>query len=277
MTSVSVTPLPDAAPCPRTQVLIDDLPSGVASLTLTRTAEGRGTRVRGAVNVAVSSGFQILDVECGFGVVSEYRAELFDSAGDSLGYTPSASTVLEVDESWVHNPLDPQGATAIDIADDSGRELSRPVNGERFYPEQRILAMFVTGRRLGLQGVKLYFSTDQPDIAAKFEAMLGGYDESDAAVPVLCVRTPPFTDFPRTFYAGVLDPRLKPITVHMGGALREWEYTADEAAPPFPGIVVPLLTRNDIDAAFATRNELDAYYPSRLAIDRDYTKAGTAP
>lgn len=276
MTTLSLTPQTDPAPCPRMQVFVDDLPTAARKLTLTRTAQGRTTRVRGAVNVDVAGAFQTQDVECGFQVDSTYRAEVFDAAGVSLGFTPTASARLDVNESWVHNPLDPQGATAIDVADTSGRALSRPINGERFYPEQRVLAMFVTGRRLGLQGVELYFSTDLPDVATKFEAMLGGYEEDDATVPVLCVRTPPFTDFPRTFYAGILSPTLKPVNVHMGGTLREWEASADEAAPPFPGIVVPLLTRNDIDAAFATRNALDAAYPTRIAIDRDYTKAGTA-
>ena len=272
---ITLSPMVDPTPCPRMIVLVDDLPSGIAFLTITRAAEGRTTRVRGAVFVPVVSGFQVLDVECGFQVQSDYRAELFTADGTSVGFTPTASGVLAVDETWVHNPLDPEGATLIDLSDESGRALTRPVNGDRFYPEQRVLAIFVTGRRLGLQGVDLYFSTDQDDIASRFEAMLGGYDDENATMPILVVRTPPFTDFPRTFFAGVLSPKRKPINVHMGGSLREWELSADEAAPPFPGIIVPLLTRNDIDAAYATRNALDAAYASRLAIDRDFSKAGT--
>jgi hypothetical protein len=62
----------------------------------------------------------------------------------------------------------------------------------------------------------------------------------------------------------------------MGGTLNEWEMSADEAEPPFPGIIVPLLTRDDIDAAFDTRDDLDAGYATRLDIDRDFTKAGSA-
>lgn len=274
--SITLTPYADASPCPRMEVLVDDLDAGVAYLTLTRTAEGRTHRVRGAVRVPVSSGFQTLDVECGFNTPSTYRAETFDSAGDSLGFIPVATETLEVEESWVHNPLDPQNAIAIDIADTSGRALSRPVNGEFFRPEQRVLAMLVSGQRYGLDDVDLFFSTDDTTVAAKFEAMFGGYDEDAPQVPVLCVRTPGFLDVPRTFYAGVLTPRLRPINVHMGGNLREWDASATETAPPFPGWIVPLLTRDDIDAAFATRDDLDAAYASRLAIDRDFAKAGTA-
>lgn len=274
--AITLTPLTDATPCPRMQILVDDLPPAVTSLTLIRTAEGRSFKVRGAVKVPVVSGYQSLDVECGFQIPTDYRAEMFSSTGASLGFSAVSTSTLTVDECWVHNPLDPQGATPIDLADTSGKELTRPINGEKYYPDQRVLAMFVTGRRLGLQDVQLYFSTDDNSIAARFESMLGDYEDDSVKVPVICVRTPPLLDIPRTFYAGVLAPKKRPINIHMGGSLREWTIPADEAAPPFPGVIVPLLTRNDIDASFATRNALDAAYASRLAIDRDFAKAGTA-
>lgn len=273
---VSCTTATDAAPAPRVTVLIDDLPPGVKSLTLFRAAEGRSMKVRGAVSVAVSSGFSVPDVEAPFQVESEYRAQMFDVAGADLGYTSTATATLDVDDCWVHNPLDPDNSVIIDISNDSGVSLTRPIDGERFYPEQRTLAVFVTGRRLGLQGVDLYFSTDLPDVAEKFEAMFGGYNDDNQMVPVLCIRTPPVIDIPRTYFAGTLKPTRKPINAHLGGSLREWALDTDEASPPFPGIVVALLTRDDIDAFFSSRNLLDAAYGSRLTIDRDYAKAGTA-
>lgn len=273
--ALTCTPLTDASPAPRILVLVDDLPPGVTTLTLYRTAEGRTMKVRGAVEVGVSSGFQIPDVEAPFQVQSAYRAQMFASGVDA-GYTVTASAILDVDVTWVHNPLAPGDSVVIDLSNDSGMALTRPVSGEMFYPEQRTVAVLITGRRLGLQGVQLFFSTDQPDVAAKFEAMFGGYNDDDQTVPVLCVRTPPVIDIPRTFFAGTLRPTRRPINAHMGGTLKEWDVKADEAAPPFPGIVVALLTRDDIDAFFSTRNSLDAAYASRLAIDRDYAKAGTA-
>lgn len=273
--SFTLTGLDDAAPCPRVKVIIDGLDAGVAYLTLYRLAEGRQERVRGAVLTPVSSGFQILDVEAPFQTSTQYRAELFDASLDTLGFTDTSGSVeIDVDTTWVHNPLDPWNAVEIDLSDSSGKALTRPVNGQRYYPEQRVLATFITSRRLGLQGVDLYFSTDDAVVAAKFEAMLGDYNS--ASIPVLCVRTPPLIDIPRTFNAGILSPTKNPVNVHMGGTLRNWSMQADEAAPPFPGIVIPLLTRDDVDAAYASRDALDAAYATRLDIDRDFSLAGTA-
>ncbi|QPE05315.1 hypothetical protein IT882_04400 [Microbacterium schleiferi] len=270
--TVTATARTDAAPCPRVEVLIDDLDEDVATITLYRVAEGRTWRARGAVSASVSTGFQVVDVEAPFQTEMQYRAEMFDVDGISLGYTPTATVTLDVATTWVHNPLDPWNAVEIDLADSSGKALTRPVNGQRYYPEQRPLAVFITGRRLGLQGVELFMSTDSASIATKFESMIGGYENQ--SVPVLCVRTPPLIDIPRTFFAGVLSPKAVPVNVHLGGTLRRWELVADEAEPPFPGIIVPLLTRDDIDAAFDTRDEMDAAYATRLDIDRDFSKAG---
>lgn len=273
--SFTLTDRADATPCPRVEVIIDGLDAGVTSLTLYRIAEGRQWRVRGAVRVTVSEGFQILDVEAPFETAMQYRAEMFDSGGVSLGFTDTSESVtLSVEETWIHNPLDPWNAVAIDLADRSGRALTRPISGQRYTVEQRPLAIFITGQRRGLEGVELFLSTDDTEVAAKFEGMLGDY--TTQTVPVLCVRTPPLIDIPRTFFAGVMAPTARPVNVHMGGTLRTWDVNADEGEPPFPGIIVPLLTRDDIDAAYATRDDLDAAYPTRLDIDRDFGLAGTA-
>lgn len=275
MTTITATPLPDATPAPRILVEVDDIDVAAATLTLFRQAEGRTHRVRGAVRVPVAGGFATLDIEAPFGVETGYRVELFTAGGLSLGFSDTTLTQLDVDLCWVHNPMDPAGSTQLDLSDTSGRALTRTTSGEMFHPEQRVVGMLISGTRRGLEGVPLFFSTDEPQAAARFEAMLGGYAEADAdVVPILCIRTPPLMDIPRTFYAAVMQATRKPINVHMGGTLREWEAEADEAAPPAPGLVVPLLTRNDIDAFFATRSALDAAYGARLDIDRDYSKAG---
>lgn len=273
--SLTATPFTDASPCPRAEVLIDGLDESVSSVTLYRVAEGRTWRVRGAISAPVAGGFQILDVEAPFRTDMQYRAEMFDADGISLGYTPTDTVNLAVDTTWVHNPLDPWGAVEIDLSDESGKAISRPIAGEFYRVEQRPLAVLVSGRRRGVEGVQLYFSTDQAEVVEKFETMLGGYEEQK--VPVLCVRTPPLIAIPRTFFAGVLSPTRMPLNMHMsGGSLTDWAMTASETEPPFPGVIVPLLTRDDIDAAFATRDDLDAAYATRLDIDRDFTKAGTA-
>jgi hypothetical protein len=271
---LTATPYTDAAPAPRVVVTVDDLPPAVKTITMYRLSDGRTFKVRGAVNVPVAGGFAIPDVEAPFQVASAYRADMFDITGFDLGYTVTVTTTLTVTDCWVHNALDPTGAVMIDVTDASGKSLNRPIDGEVFYPEGRSLGVLISGRRRGLQGVDMFFSTLDATVATKFEAMFGGYTDDDQMIPILCVRTPPYIDIPRTFYAGMLSPRKLPINVHMGGTLRNWAATADELAPPAPGLVVALLSRDDIDFFYATRNAVDAAYSSRLALDRDYTKAG---
>jgi hypothetical protein len=270
---LTATTYTDAAPAPRIIVNIDDLPPAVSTLTMYRLAEGRTFKVRGAVNVAVAGGFSVPDVEAPFQVASSYRAQMF-ATGVDVGYTVTVTATLSVTDCWVHNTLNPDGAVLIDVTDASGKSLTRPVDGEIFYPEGRSLGVLISGRRRGLQGVELFFSTLDAVVAQKFEAMFGGYADTDQTIPIVCVRTPTYVDIPRTFYAGILSPKRIPVNVHMGGTLRTWETSADELAPPAAGLVVALLSRNDIDIFFATRNAMDAAYSSRLARDRDYTKAG---
>ena len=275
MTTIVTTPLTDLTPAPRVLVEVNNIAVGAATLTLFRQAEGRTFRVRGAVRVPVSSAFATLDLEAPFGVEIGYRVELFDAGGLSLGFSNTTLTQLNVDLCYVHNPMNPSGSIQIDLSDTSGRALTRTTSGEIFHPEQRVVGLLISGTRRGLEAVSLYFSTDDPQVAEKFEAMLGGYSIADSdVVPILCVRTPPLTDLPRTFFAAVMQATRRPVNVHMGGTLREWETEADEASPPAPGLIVPLLTRDDIDAFFATRNALDAAYGARTDIDRDYSKAG---
>lgn len=273
---ITLTADPANLPAPCITALVDDLPPAITTLTMYRTAGGRTMKVRGAVEIPVSSGFSVQDIEAPFQVQSDYKAEMFAS-GVSAGWIAVTSETLDVDEVWVHNPLDPAGATAIDLADTSARTLSRPIRGKKYQPQARTLGVLITGRRGGLEGVDLFFETDDATVAEKFEAMFGGYEDDDQLPPILCVRGIPYLDLPAPFFAGVLDPKKKPINVHMGGTLRNWDVSADEVEPPFPGIIVALLRRMDIDYFYSTRNARDAAYASRLANDRDYSKAGIAP
>jgi hypothetical protein len=52
--------------------------------------------------------------------------------------------------------------------------------------------------------------------------------------------------------------------------------TVTEVSPPAPGLVLPTLRREDIDAAYATRAARAAAYATRLARDTDFSLAGLA-
>lgn len=276
-TIVPELPYTSSTLAPRIIVTVDDLPPAVAELTFYRASDRRTFKGRGSVLIEVAGGFSFVDFEAPFGVASAYRALMYDGAGVEIGYTSTATATLDVNESWIHNPLYPAGAAQIDVDQTSARRLARRSDGAVEHSDNRVLGVLISGLRRGLQGVDLFLSTQSLETANRFQDMLGGYDETDQTVPVLCIRTPPYDRLPRTFFAAVLELAEKPVNVHMGGELIEYEATGlDEVAPPFPGLVVPLLTRDDVDAFYASRNALDAAYLRRLDIDRDYSKAGTA-
>jgi hypothetical protein len=286
--AITLTPVADdAAPGPRVQIAVDDIPPTVAGITLYRTCDRRRMKVRGAVKESILGvgAYGTQDVEAGFSsdgsVESTYRAQLLDINDAELGYTDTATTALVYDQPWIHNVLDPYGAAQIDVEHRTAMSLKRRSEGEIYYAERRTLGVLMAGQRHGVEGVGLHLSTTSKVDADKFQDMLGTYDDADEGtgdrLPLLCIRTPaPWDRLPRTFFAAVLEIEELPLNVHMGGQVIEFSATADETAPPFPGIVVPLLTRNDIDAFYATRNALDAAYARRIDIDRDYSKAGTA-
>lgn len=207
---------------------------------------------------------------------SGYRAQLFDAMGVELAYTATSSATIECDETWIHNPLNPAGARQVGIEDLDGTRIGRPVSGTVHESDTRSLGLLIAGHRRGVR-VDMILSTTDLATADAFDDMLGGYDDEDQTIPVLCIRTPrPYSRLPATFFAFTEDLGQVPRTVHMGGALIEWDGSFQEVAPPSPGLVLPLLRRDDIDVAFATRNALDAAYLRRLDIDRDYSKAGLA-
>jgi hypothetical protein len=110
--------------------------------------------------------------------------------------------------------------------------------------------------------------------ADMLQAMLGDYVTQQVAV--LCIRTPPPVRIPRTFFAAVSDPEEIDINTKWGGGITRFAFSATEVEPPYAGLVTPLLTYDDLDAAYATYTARDAAYSSYTEQDRDYSLAGLA-
>jgi len=269
----TLTAFTNAAPCPRVEVRFNTLAATTATVTVFRIVEGREFRVRSAVNAAAAGTFTRLDFECPFGVPATYRAEMFTAAGVSLGFTDSVSVTLNVVDAWMHNPLNPAAALLVDLDYNSARSIARPTPGDILYPEGRSVGVVITKQRRGIVGVDLMVTTDTAAEAAAVDDMLGGYDTR--VVPVLCLRTPPFIRLPRTFFAVILEPVQRPINIHAGGQLTEWDLPATEVSPPAPSLIIPLLTRDDISAFFATRTAVNVAHLTRDAVSRRYDLAGT--
>lgn len=115
MSAPVLTVFTDAAPCPRVEVFFPSFDAGTVSVTVFRISGGREFQVRGAVRAATAGSLSRIDFEVPFNEAVSYRAEQFDAAGVSLGFTPT-TTLGDLYTAWVeqaqNRAVDPRGATA---------------------------------------------------------------------------------------------------------------------------------------------------------------------
>jgi hypothetical protein len=265
-----LTLLDDDALGPRVQVLFTALSGGTKRITVRRTVGGRTMEVRGGINLYAVGGASVLDLEVPFGVPATYQAEQFDADGTSLGMTKTATIVVETTDSWVTQPLSPTLAVQVRVRIPSTNTLAWESPGDTVWTQGAAVGRVINGQRSGLKGISLLLRVD-PASADEFIAMWGGYDSTYPAV--VCIRTPPNVPLPPVLFLGCRAP--KRLTAG-ANKLVQYQLDGDEVAPPSPGLVIPPLTRDDIDAAYPTRDARAAAYASRLARDSDYTLAGLA-
>ncbi len=266
----------DTNPAPRVEVLLSDLPAGVESVTVYRLAAGRQYQVRGAVNAATAGALSRIDFEVPFGIPVTYRAELFDADGLSLGFTESSTVQVDCPDTWVHNPLDPAGSVQVDFRGTEAPELTRQSEGDVYYPQGRRVGVLISGQRRGLSDVKLELIVDSEAEADRFSLLLGGY--ATDTVPALCVRVGADQPvrLPKPFFAAVLSSSEQDLRPVLGIDSFAYQLTGQEIAPPAVGIIVPLLTNADLNAAYRSNTVLNSSNISNLAINRRYELAGTA-
>lgn len=274
-TTPSVVALPDFDPVPRVQVTFASLHPLAATITVERFSDDRTWRVRGAIRVYALGGFGVLDFEAPNGVPSTYRAEQFTTAGVSLGYTDAATVTLEWEGNCLHQPLDPSKNSRADFRDSATKALVRATPGSAVHPQGARLPRYMgSGERRGLSGVNLDVVTDTLVDADGLNSIWGSYSEPQ--LPVVCFRSPPPTRIPRTLFAWIPEPVEEEQTLHLSGEMIFWSLSGTEVQPPAEGLVVPLLTYDDLDAAYATYDERDAAYATYLEMDTDYSLAGTS-
>lgn len=273
--TVSVIPTLDSAPCPRVEVVVTDIHPNATTVTLFRSAGSRELPVRGALNAIVDSALTRIDFEVPFGVDAAYRVQMFDSTGASMGYSTATTVNLDVQETWVHNPLDAWSSAVVAFDEGAARSIQRPFEGEVVWPQGRTVGVVLGGQRRGIQDVVLDVRADTAN-ADKLQAMFGSYGER--TTPVICFRigSRDRVRLPRPFFAGVLTLDERDMNYVLGGDLVTVGMTGSEVDPPTPALVVPLLTRADLNAYYPTRAALNADNVSRLAVNRRYDLAGTS-
>jgi len=263
---------PDLTGNPFVEVFFEDLHEDAATITIHRLSEDRDWLVRGGVEIA--TGVAALDFEVPFKTEASYRAEQFDTLGNSLGFTDPSSITLDYTGTIIHQPLAPAQLWApVRILPDSVASLVRPApGGEMVAVEGGTVARWIGAPRQGLRGVRVAVRTDTIEHAAQLEAALGTYVTRQ--VGVLCIRTSTSIRWPRTFFARG-DLALTDHDVRFGGTKTRFDAVMDETEPPFPGLVVPLLTYDDLDA-YGDYDVQDANWLTYTDRDRAYELAGLA-
>ena len=264
------------APAPRAEVFFSSFAPGTASVTVYRESGGRTYQVRGGVRAVTAGTLSRIDHEIPAAEFT-YWAEMFDAAGLPLGKTGTTSVTAWFEDTWLHNPLDPQGAVRVMFRPQATRELSRPVAGQVVHPQGRRVGVVVGTERKGLMGVNLDVVTDTIEDADRVRALLGDYNTT--TVPVLCFRIGALDRIriPSPLFVGVLDIVEADVNYASGwGEQIDHLIEGDEVDPPLPGLFIPTLTNGDLKAAYATNAAMKADNASNGALLRRYDLAGLA-
>lgn len=257
---------------PFVEVFVQTVPAGTATMRVERASEDRRWTVRGGVDIP--PGVAVLDFEVPFQVPAVYRAECFNGSGSSLGYTEASTITVDESRTFIHQPLVPQMYATVTTLAGTAETITRPNESELVLVEGATLPKVISAGRRGVTEMPYSFLVDSIAEADRVQEMLGTYEVRQ--LPILVVRTPPPARVPRTFFMHV--PALPERWIAPG---RESEYfsfdfSATEVEPPFPGLTTPLLTYDDLDAAYSTYTLLDAAFASYSDRDRAYQLAGTA-
>ncbi|WP_336647519.1 hypothetical protein [Microbacterium sp. MMO-10] len=273
MAGPTLTAFTDASPCPRVEVFFASFAAGTATVTVYRLAGGREHRVRGAVRAPVSGALSRIDFEVPFGVPVTYRAEQFNAAGISLGFTDSSSVTIDSADSWMHNPLDPAGAARVIIGDETAKTITRPTPGVVSRPKGRVVGVVLSEPRQGVTGLQVLVRTSADADADRVQGMVG----DDNMPPVVCIRLggdDRRMRVPQPLFLSALSVAEIDVNHRWGGSELAHSFEGDEVDPPTPGLYVPLLRRKDLDAFFVTRAAMDASAMKRSDLDRRYDLAG---
>jgi hypothetical protein len=275
MSAPTLTPYVDEAPCPRVEVFFPSFTVGTASVTVYRLSGGTEQQMRGAVDAATGGTLTRIDFEVPFNRPVSYRAEQFNAAGQSLGFTPTAAVTVSVSSSWMHNPLDPQNAVKILLGGESAVRILRPTPGVVARPKGRRTGVVLSEPRQGVVGLELDVRTTTDTEADAVRAMCG-----DAGMPpVVCIRLG--ADYgimrvPQPLFLSVLDVPELDITYQWGGGEISHQINGDEVDPPIPGLFVPLLRAKDINVSFATAAAVNTAHLRASDVNRRYDLAGAA-
>jgi len=269
---ITLTPNWGSRP-PFVDVLIEDIPEGVATFSVRRTVEGRTMDVRGLVKQVAVGGASQRDYEAPFFLDLTYAAEWFAADGSSIGFSEPVTTKLyglSPGTAWFADPLDPENAVLVSFVQGAGSAISRETEGNQFDVPGRSVGFTLPGTRGGVKAVVLDCYTERRVDGQALDALFGGYDSD--ALSIICIRSRPEMWMPPTFFAFVGSPTKKPVA--WDGQSLLWSIAGNEVAPPAPAFIKPLLTYQDFTDFYATYQQFTDSYPDYLTASRDYSIKG---
>lgn len=272
---MAITLLTDVTAAPFVEVLIDELIPEAASVTVFRLAAGREFLMRGAVRAPTAGAFTRIDFEIPFNIPVTYRAELFDGAGESLGFTDSATITLFCDDTWMHNPLHPAGGVKVFFGEDSGWKITRPTPGVVSRPLGRRVGVVLSEPRFGVTGLDMVVRTSTDEDADAVQAMVG----DNGMPPIVCIRLGSRDQrlrLPQPLFLSALSVTEIDMDHRWGGTELAHSFTGDEVDPPIPGLFIALLRAMDINVSYSTAGALNSDHLTALDVNRRYDLAGAA-
>lgn len=268
-----------ATPMPHVTIQFASFAAGTASITVLRQAGGRQMPVRGGYQLAVAGAAGLVDIEAP-AVACAYSAEMFDTDGDSLGFTDSTTITPVLPDTWLHNPFDPAAGIAVRVAAATGATVQGQNPVDVYYPVGRRAGVAVGGPRRGLANAAVVVYPASIADADALDSMFGPVNGDLGLPPFLCVR---FSTaivarirLPQPLFLAVPAPTQTPVNLIAGGHRIGWDISGPEIDPPAAALSQALLRREDINAYYPTRAAFNAAYASRLDANTDYNLAGYA-
>jgi hypothetical protein len=248
MATITATVLPGS---PQVRINVDAVPAGY-TVTVYRLHDRVEAVVRDAENAFASGGFSIVDYEIPGGIDVTYRAELFNTLGQSAGFTDGATAYTEWDPSkvWITDPLAPARAAYVEARDNFGSILSRNRSTAEYRVGERVIALL--GARGKLNRVPL---TVQTKTLAEADALAEVLDSTN-----VLVRSMPPIRMPRALYVSIPVVDEEEQDVQYGGGWIVWPLVGNEISSPDLGIVVPTVTWQTYIDTFATWADFNAAY-----------------
>jgi hypothetical protein len=259
----TLTPHSDDAPSPRVDVLfsLGELTPAVWATVYQISVAGQFP-VRNGVRLSASGGVFATDYETPLGVPVTYRAEMFNGAGVSLGFTGSASTQVDIDPSnvVVQDFLAPRNAIRVDADTSFAGTVTSSRDSQRYVAGTRTV---VLQGPLGLaQKIPLRVNTRSLADADRLAAILVEGTCLIRSMPGV-VRVSPL------LYVAFPDVPQIPVDVQYGGEWVAWDLTGDQISRPDLPIIDSVASNARYAAAFATNAAAAAAYATNFDAIRN--------